>query len=98
MPALQLLRNILADWRCLSEDITMKLPRRRQFLGVGSKRRYIAEHFAHRTGRSVRLIVPFPLAPGGNLGTEAAVNAAMNEAKTECRAAGPPRRKGRTKP
>ncbi|HWO32453.1 MAG TPA: hypothetical protein VNO32_26960, partial [Candidatus Acidoferrum sp.] len=38
----------------------MKLPRRRQFLGAGSKRRYIAEHFAHRTGRSVRLIVPFP--------------------------------------
>jgi hypothetical protein len=75
----------------------MKLPRR-QFLGAGSKRRYIAEHFAHRTGRPVRLIVPFPLAPGGNLGTEAAVNAAMNEARTECRAAGPLRRKGRTKP
>src|SRR5215471_4576419 len=34
----------------------------------------------------------------GNLGTEAAVNAAMNEAKTERPAAGPLRRKGRTKP
>jgi len=73
----------------------MKLPRR-QFLGAGSKRRYIAEHFAHRTGRPVRLrlIVPFRLGPGGNLGTAAAVN----EAKTERRAAGPLRRKGRTKP
>jgi hypothetical protein len=26
----------------------MKLPRR-QFLGAGSERRYIAEHFVHRT-------------------------------------------------
>ena len=75
----------------------MRLPRR-QFLGAGSKRRYIAEHSAHRTGRPVRLIVPFPLARGGNLGTEAAVNAGMDEAKTERRAAGPLRRKGRTKP
>ena len=75
----------------------MKRPRR-QFLGAGSKRRYIAEQFAHRTGRPVRLIVPFSLGSAGNLGTEAAVNAAMNEAKTERRAAGPLRRKGRTKP
>jgi len=36
---------------------------RRQFLEAGTKRRYIAEHFAHRTGRPVRLIVPFPLGP-----------------------------------
>lgn len=97
MPVLQLLRNVLADWRCLCEDIAKKLPRR-QFLGAGSKRRYSAEHFAHRRGRPERLIVPFPLASGGNLGTEAAVNAAMNEAKTERGAAGPVRRKGRTNP
>jgi len=71
---------------------------RSQFLEAGTKRRYIAEHFAHRTGRPVRLIVPFPLGPVGNLGTEAAVKAAMNEAKTERRAAGSLRRKGRTKP
>ena len=71
---------------------------RSQFLEAGTKRRYIAEHFAYRTGRPVRLIVPFPLGPVGNLGTEAAVNAAMNEAKTERRAVGPLRRQGRTKP